>query len=147
LESDMIVEGRMIGKSRPLFPDWSVPLPPEWTQSDAGVPLKDLIVSIVLAEVDAFRARREERRLTRVLTASQIAEGAARGKVDSGGREVDEPGVDDPQQAVGVALQAFDDGLYYVFVDDEHRQNLSDIVPVKPGTRVTFLRLVALAGG
>jgi hypothetical protein len=91
MDSAIIVDGKMIGRSRPLFPDWSVELPPEWTSGDTGVALRDLISRIVLAEVEAFRLRREERRLTKVLTAAQIAEGALRGKVESGGRDLEEP--------------------------------------------------------
>ena len=41
----------------------------------------------------------------------------------------------------------FIDGLYYVFLDDVQQENLDERVYLKPNSRLTFLRLVALAGG
>ena len=108
--------------------------------------LRDLITRIVLEEVQAFRERRAERRLIRALTETQIAEGVGRGKVEMGGRE-DEPDVADSEAAVATALLAFEDGLYYVFVDNEHRLSLDKEIRLRTESRVTFLRLVALAGG
>lgn len=141
----LTIEGQQFGRGRALFPDFSFPLPPEWTAPSASVTLRDLIVRIVCEEVRSFQQRRSERRFLHSLTAAQIFEGAARGKVDMGGRE-DEPDAD-PEQAVAAALLAFEDGLYYVFVDNEHRVGLDETVRLSAGSRVTFLRLVALAGG
>ena len=141
----LLIEGRLFGRSRALFPDWSLPVPPEWASPCAPLTLRGLITRIVREEVRAFQERRSERRFLHVLTASQVAEGVARGKVDMGGRE-EESGAD-PEQAVAAALLAFEDGLYYVFVDDEHQQGLNEPVRLRTESRVTFLRLVALAGG
>ncbi len=63
-----------------------------------------------------------------------------------GGRIEEEPDAD-PSAAVAAALLAFEDGLYYVFVDNEHRTSLDDEIRLRTESRVTFLRLVALAGG
>ena len=115
--------------------------------ADTPLTLRDLIARIVLEEVQAFRERRAERRLIRALTETQIAEGVGRGKVEMGGREEDEPDVADPEAAVATALLAFEDGLYYVFVDNEHRLDLNEEIRLRTESRVTFLRLVALAGG
>ena len=62
-----------------------------------------------------------------------------------GGRE-EEPDVD-PEQAVETALLAFQDGLYYVFVDEQQVTELDAPVPLRAASRLMFLRLVALAGG
>lgn len=145
MQSTLLIEGKTFGRRPALFPEWSLPLPPE--VSGEPMTVRDLISRIVLEQVQAFAERRAERRFVQALTERQIAEGAQRGKVDMGGREEDEPEVSDPQAAVATALQAFEDGLYYVFVDDEHRQTLDERISLKTETRVTFLRLVALAGG
>lgn len=145
MQSTLLIEGKTFGRRQALFPEWSLPLPPE--MSGQPLTVRDLISRIVLEQVQAFGERRAERRFVRALTERQIADGVQRGKVDMGGREEDEPDVDDPQAAVATALQAFEDGLYYVFVDDEHRQSLDEEVSLGAETRVTFLRLVALAGG
>ncbi len=141
----LTIEGQQFGRGRALFPDFSFPLPPEWIVPGASITLRDLIVRIVREEVQNFQQRRSERRFLHSLTATQIAGGAARGKVDMGGRE-DEPDAD-PEQAVATALLAFEDGLYYVFVDNEHRVGLDETVQLSADSHVTFLRLVALAGG
>ena len=134
------IEGKQIGRSRALFPAWQMSVPQE-----LRLTLRDLIARVIGEEVAAFRERQERRQTVAALTERQIAEGAARGKVDSGGRdgvqEVDE------RAAVDAALLAFEDGLYYVFVDDEQQERLDNEVRLRPDSRVTFLRLVALAGG
>ena len=95
--------------------------------------------------MEAFRTRREQRRLTRVLTKADISLGVERGKVDMGGRDLEQEV--EPQAAVDNALQAFEDGLYFVFIDDEQQQALDSEVYLKPNSHLTFLRLVPLVGG
>jgi hypothetical protein len=139
------IQGKALGRTRPLFADWSIPFPPDLRAGGDRVTLRDLISRIVRGEVEAFRQRQQERRLTRVLSADDIARSAERGKVDSGGRdlkqEVDEDG------AVAAALQAFEDGLYLVVVDGDEQKDLDREVHVKPDSTVTFVRLTLLAGG
>jgi hypothetical protein len=53
----------------------------------------------------------------------------------------------DSDEAVAVALQAFEDGLYFVFVDDLQQTQLDSEVFLKTNSKVVFLRLTALAGG
>ena len=141
----LVIEGQLFGRSRSLFPDLSLPVPPQW-QNDAPLTLRDLITEIVREQVKAFGERRADRRFLHALTSTQITDGVERGKIDMGGRTEDEPDVD-ANAAVATALLAFEDGLYYVFVDNEHRTNLNDEITLRTESRVTFLRLVALAGG
>lgn len=108
--------------------------------------LRDLITRIVHEEVAAFQARQEAGRLLHVLTEQDIMRGLMKGKIDSGGRDATDQEVN-VEEAVGTALLAFEDGLYYVFVDDEQQTDLEQEVSLRPESRVTFLRLVALAGG
>ena len=141
----MLIETRVIGKkSRPLD-DWSVPLPPEpGDSSDGGLTLRELISRVVRAEVKAFERRDRARRLVRVLSDREIGEGAARGKVDSGGRA--STGTVDVEFAVGAALQGFEDGLYMVVLDGEEQRDLDRQVFVNTESRLVFLRLTFLAG-
>ncbi|HLE30569.1 MAG TPA: hypothetical protein VI793_20775 [Anaerolineales bacterium] len=143
MSTTITVEGKLLGQKRPLFTDWAVTLP-----ADSGrdhLRLRDLIVHVVLEEVRAFQQRQEERRLARILTKGEIEQAIVQGKVDMGERDSKQKV--DPQAAVETALQAFEDGLYYVFVDGEQVQSLDHEVTVRADTRVTFIRLVALAGG
>src|SRR5262245_26243069 len=104
------IAGKALGQRRPMFEDWSIPFPPDLRGEGDNLTVRDLIARVVRAEVAGFRERQEERKLARVLSAGQIADAAARGKVDMGGRDLDQ--AVDEDQAVANALQAFEDGLY-----------------------------------
>src|SRR5688572_20651687 len=84
----LTIDARAPGRRRPLIPQWQIPLPPDATGRAEPLTLRALISRIVAAEVAAFRDRQETRNLVRVLSAREIDEGAAKGKVDSGGREL-----------------------------------------------------------
>lgn len=121
---------------------WTVSLESDRSQ----ITLRELLSEIVLAEVEAFHDRQEQQRLPQVLTRDAILWGLNQGKVAMGGREF-EPQKVDPQAAIATALQAFTDGLYYVFIDDVQYESLNVTVQLKPHSNLLFLRLVALAGG
>jgi hypothetical protein len=141
----MIVETRLLSKrSRPLD-DWSIPLPPGAEPDDSGgLTLRELITRVVRHEVHAFEKRDKARRLLRVLSNQQIEDGAARGKVDLGGRPSSGPV--DADQAVAAALQGFEDGLYLVILDGVEQRDLEAQVFVNDQSRMVFLRLTFLAG-
>ena len=139
------VSGRTLGRKKPLFADWSIPFPPDLKGEGDRLTLRDLIARVVRAEVEAFRTRQEERRLVRALSRADIDQGAARGKVDMGGRDLKQ--TVDEEESVGAALQAFEDGLYLVVVDGEEHRDLDREVFVESDSRVTFIRLAMLAGG
>src|SRR5439155_17991327 len=88
VQATITVKGKVIGQSRPPFADWSIPFPPDLRASGDSITLRDLITRIVHEEVEAFRARQEERRLTRILSQAQIERGIAAGKVDMGGHDL-----------------------------------------------------------
>ena len=138
------IDVRAPGRRRALIPQWQIPLPPDPSGRAEPLTLRALISRIVAGEVEAFRHRQDERRLVHVLTTDEIERGAARGKVDPGGRTLDQ--AVDTGQAVGVALQAFEDGLYLVLLDGREQRNLDEQVFLGPDSHVTFLRLVMLAG-
>ena len=141
MTTGITIEAKVLGQKRQI-PAWTVPF------SDAGGSrqlLRDLITRVVVAEVNAFRERQEANRLIRFLTPEQITRGVEAGKVDMGGRDLVQEV--DPEVAVGAALQAFEDGLYYVFVDGEQQLALDGEVFLRADSRVAFVRLTPLAGG
>lgn len=142
--ASILVEGKVIGNRRPLFTDREFPLLPSEDGAE-HVTLRELIARIVRAEVSAHEDRQERQATIQALTQADIERGLMKGKVDSGGR--DRVGPVDGQEAVRTAVQAFEDGVYYVFVDDEQVTDLDCPVALHADSRVTFLRLVALAGG
>ena len=143
--SVLTISARVMGKRQPLVPDWQVPWPPEEHDSGEPVTLRQLIARIVRQEVAAFQGRQADRRMVRLLTERQIAEGLARGRVEAGGRDLSQPV--DPDEAVGTALQAFEDGLYLVMLDGEEQRELDRQIFLQAESRVVFIRLVMLAGG
>ena len=140
------VSGKALGSRRPLFADWSVPFPPDLKSDGDSITLRELIARIVVAEVESFNARQVENQTLRALTEKQIADAAAEGKVDMGGRD-HPPQKVDPRQAVATAITAFEDGLYLVVLDGEEQKELDREVYLRPDSRVTFIRLTMLAGG
>ena len=132
-----------LGKRKPLVPDWQVPWPPEEGGGEA-LTLRDLITRVVHHEVQAFDKRQEERKLVRILTEREIETGLQRGRVDSGGRDLRQ--MVDPDEAVGSALQGFEDGLYLVVLDEEEQRDLEKQVFLRPDSKLTFIRLSMLAG-
>jgi hypothetical protein len=139
----LTISARAMGKRKPLVPDWQIPWPPEEGGGEA-LTLRELITRIVHTEVQAFEKRQEECRLVRILTERDIEAGLEKGRVDSGGRDLHQK--PDPDEAVGTALQAFEDGLYLVFLDEEEQRDLDKQVFLRPDSKLTFVRLTMLAG-
>ena len=81
----LVVQGKALGRKKPLFDEFSVASPVA-----GDLTLRSLLGHVVRHEVEAFRNRQAERRLLRALTAKQIDEGLAKGKVDSGGSTLDQ---------------------------------------------------------
>lgn len=141
----IVVEGKVVGQKRPIFTDWRVDLPPQNENQGDHLKLRDLIASVVIKEVEAFRLRQEERKLARVMSRQQIEQGVSGGKVDPEERDIQqEVNVD---EAIAIALQAFEDGLYFVFIDDVQQTHLDSEVFLRTNSKVMFLRLTALVGG
>jgi hypothetical protein len=143
MSTKLTISGKVMGKTRPTFPDWELTLPQDIEPTDLS--LRSLLTHLVFAEVSAFETRQSQRRLLRILSPEQIQLGLEQGKVESGGSELDQKV--DADAAVEVALQAFEDGLYFVFIDDEQIERLDAIAPLKPASQLLFLRLVPLVGG
>ncbi len=139
------VEGKVIGQKHPLFTGWHIELPPREENHGDQLKLRDLITSIVVKEVDEFKNRQSERRLARVMSKQEIAQDAERGKVNPGESDL-QPSVH-AEDAIAVALQAFEDGLYFVFVDEIQQTHLDREVFLRTDSKVVFLRLTALVGG
>ena len=140
----LTLSARVAGRRKPLVPDWQVPWPPDEGGSGESLTLRELITRIVHEEVQAFERRQEERKLVRILSEKEINTGLEKGRVDSGGRDLHQKV--DAEEAVGTALQAFEDGIYLVFLDDEEQRDLDKQVFVRSDSKLTFVRLALLAG-
>ena len=140
-----VVSGRALGRRKPLFTDWSIPVPPQ-PRGEGGLTLRRLIERIVVEQVTAFRQRQADDQMLRALTSQQIDESAERGKITIGQSAVGVQEVDE-ESAIGAAWQAFEDGLYLVMIDEVEQKQLDGEVRLSDDSRITFLRLTLLAGG
>jgi len=145
MTTNIVIEGKVMGQKRPVFKDWRLALPPVWERGGDRLRLRDLITRVVLEEVSAFQQRQAERRLAQIMNRAAIEAGAAKGKVDPGERDLVQ--VVQPEEAVAAALLAFEDGLYFVFIDGVQQIHLDSEIYLKAESKVSFIRLVALAGG
>lgn len=134
------------GRRKDLLPKWDWPLPPV-DQDGGGEPLtlRTLISRIVRAEVAAFRTRQKAARYLVVMTEEEVRAASAKGRIAPGASDVGLQEVDD-EQAVGAALQAFEDGMYLVLIDDQEQRDLEQQVFVTDDSTITFIRLTFLAG-
>jgi hypothetical protein len=135
------VEGKSPGSKAPTFAPFG--FEPEDDSSD-GRPylVRHLIAKLVRESVRDFHLREGQDPL-RVLTSEAIAESLKKGKF---GQAREERQTVDLDQATGQALQAFEDGLYLLFVDDEEKRSLDEPVYLQPNTKITLIRLTALSG-
>ena len=145
MSNTFTVEGRVAGQKRPVFSDWHVELPPAHAPRGDSMKLRDLISTVVAKEVDAFRTRQQERKLALVMSKQQIEQGLQAGRVTPGERDLQQEV--NTEDAISTALQAFTDGLYFVFIDDAQQMDLETEVFLKTDSHVIFLRLTALVGG
>jgi hypothetical protein len=143
MSTTLNISGKVFGKNKPLFSDWELSLPS--TPDNTPLTLQTLLTHIVLAELTAFNQRQEDRRLTRILSPGEIESGRLQGKIDMGGR--DNLQIVNPEDAVSNALQSFQDGFYYVFIDDKQIESLEQSFTLHPHSQILFLRLTPLIGG
>lgn len=142
----LTIEAKVLGQRKPIVASWSVMVPPApaTTEGDHQMTLRALLTAVVTDEVAAFHERQQERRLARVLTGAEIGRGATLGKIDPGGGEPQAVRLED---AIAAALQAFADRLYVVLLDGAPVEALDTELALREGSRLTFVRLVALVGG
>ena len=139
------VEGQQLGLKKPLIQPRKIELPETLTSQANVVTLRNLIHYLVQLEVDAFQDRQENRQLFRVLTAAQIEAGKNEGRIDPAEKNLWQ--VVNLEEAVRTAIQAFEDGLYFVFFNEQQLTSLDDAIQLTDESSLKFVRLVALAGG
>ncbi|MEM7127272.1 MAG: hypothetical protein AAF702_13150 [Chloroflexota bacterium] len=145
MNTSLLINARRLGQQQPLVSDTPLSYPPTLQQEAGLIRLRDLISHIVIEEVQAFEQRQSEHRFYQVMTASQIVQGSAKGKIFVETRK--EQQSVDCAEAVANALQALQDGLFFFFIDDIQYADLNEELFIKPNSTITLLRLVALAGG
>jgi len=106
--------------------------------------LKDAIRSIVTDQVTRFNARSIDESIFPYLSPEQLDEQAQSGKV--GFQAAYNERKADVSAAVQTALQAFEDGIYKVLINDQVIERLDAPLVIAPGAVFTFIRLTLLSG-
>jgi hypothetical protein len=133
----VIVETKVVGSAD--TESLEVAVPPDVTT------LRGLLAALVRHELADYDRRRTESTTLKVLTPADLARGVDTGRYGRERRAVAAP----PSEEVALerALEAFADGLFFVFVDGASVEDLDVPVVLRPDSTLRLVRLVALAGG
>jgi len=103
-----------------------------------------LLTAVVRQQVTAYNERHAEENLLPFISATDIAQQAVTGKVGFG--KLYNENKADVNMAIDTALQAFEDGLFSLFVDEDECTSLDQPVVLTSSSTLTFIRLTFLAG-
>lgn len=136
--SSVTIQAKTIGRRGTLLTPLILEL------DEPATTVRALLSAVVRQQVAAFVARKSEAGYLRILTESALDSGVEDGRVASSDQEPDmrRP---DILSATEAAITAFQDGFYYVFVNDLQVEDLEQ--PLDEIRTVLFVRLTALAGG
>ena len=125
-------------KRRPILQDtpYSIPTTP--------TTLRELLTAITQKEVETYNARGLENMLVPFLSEEEIAVKSTTGKVGFGRIYSDNKAV--PEEAVAATLQAFEDGLFRVVINETEATTLDTPINIEENDVITFVRLTFLAG-
>lgn len=103
------------------------------------ITVRELIRARVYGEVEEYNARRGE--LFRGLVQPTDTERVLNGFWVREGRRIN------PEEQFEKAIEAFGRNGFLLLVDDLQVDDLEETIEVRPGTTVTFLKLIPLVGG
>lgn len=106
--------------------------------------LQQFLLAVVEQQVTAFNERREAKNVLPFLTESQVQAQISTGKV--GFNDVYNNKKADLEKAQTRMLEAFGDGLFAVFCDEEQLENLDETITINKKSVFTFFRLAFLSG-
>lgn len=107
--------------------------------------IKDLISDLVSINVRSFNERQGDTTLVQFLTKEEISQSGATGKVGFGTAIYNEQKTDE-QQAIQTAIQAFEDGLFKIFINDVEQGVDSHSITLNDEDQLVFIKLTMLVG-
>lgn len=105
--------------------------------------LENLLTKLVVQQYNAFKEQVETPILP-ILSSTDLNTQATQGKI--GFNAIYNSNLGSQEKAVQDALQAFEDGLFAVFIDEEPLDDLTSTLSIRPETIFTFIRLTFLTG-
>lgn len=136
---NLSIQTKQLGKRRCCIEPMQIELPDE-TLTD----VRSLITAIVRRQVEGHNQRPGENDLLKYLTQEEIDDRAESGKVGFGVNYNGEKA--SAEVAVKNALQAYENGIFRLFVNDEEAGTADTPLVLREGDRLTFVRLTLLSG-
>ncbi|RBL90432.1 hypothetical protein [Chitinophaga flava] len=137
---DLIINAKQAGRKHALIEKQKIVI----DDLPYSPSLRVLLNAVVKQQVTAYNDKPLEKNLLPFLSNEQIDSQTNTGKVGFG--SIYNENKANLAKAQEVALQAYEDGLFAVFADEEELQGLDHIFVLKPETVITFIRLTFLAG-
>lgn len=106
--------------------------------------VRELIESVVAVCVEEYNERADAVETLQYMTKEQVEAGALAGKVGFGLHYGEKKA--ELQAAVENALLSFEDGIYRIFMDGRTLKELDEKIKITEESKLTFIRLVMLAG-
>jgi len=105
---------------------------------------KDSVASLISFFVNREISRYESNEF-KILSQEDINQMVDSGKISFGFKYREHNKID-RDEAVDIALQAFDDELFVMFVNDEQIESQDDKLSIRDGDEISFVRLTMLSG-
>jgi hypothetical protein len=106
--------------------------------------ITELISELVSQNVRTFNDRQDTAQLVQFFTKEEIALGGSVGKIGFGTPYNEQKA--NREEAIQTALQAFEDGLFKVFINDVEQGVESPTFQLNNGDHLVFIKLTMLAG-
>lgn len=112
--------------------------------SDGIQTLRDLVTDIVTRNVKNYNKKQTDSQWVDYLMDETIMKNITVGKVGFGFHYNEKKAKE--KQAIETAILAYKDGIYRVFINEDEKKDLEEIINLKGEDTITFVRLVMLAG-
>lgn len=134
---------KQLGKKHPVLSEQKIDI----AYDDSNISLENLLKLIVQQQVEAFNTKSfelEDEDYTKIPTDNYLNILTDTGKVGFG--SIYNLKKADVQKAQENAIQAFEDGMFAVFYNDEQLEDLTQTINLDLQHTFTFIRLTFLAG-
>ena len=137
------ITGRLIGMQKPLFEPWSIAIEPYLDGNDDWT-LSELIEMVILEASTVFKEPPHDPAFLQSVNALLAFQATSSASGPPSSEPPADPASMESQvgEAIGNALQAFEDDVYLVVLDSEDVMDLEDEIELRPDSQVTFVRLV-----
>ncbi len=138
---DIQIRVKQLGKRKPVIENKIIDVP----ELQSETTLKVFLEKIVAQQVKTFNERIDNPEIINFLLPNELETLVSKGKVDFKDTYNSKKAV--IKEAQEIALLAFEDGLYKVFIDDHEIEQLEETIQFTENKIFTFIRLTFLSGG